>query len=101
MKIAYLQQYRRFYALFIFAGIFNCFGARCERLWILSNIRKNKLFIFIIGLISVIQILMIYFGGSVFRTVPLTAKELFSVILLASSVVPFEIIRRIMYKLKH
>ena len=90
-----------FYALFIFAGIFNCFGARCERLWILSNIRKNKLFIAIITLIAVIQIIMIYFGGSVFRTVPLTARELISVILLASSVIPFEIIRRITYKLKH
>ena len=32
-----------FYALFIFSGIFNCFGARCERMWIFSNIQKNKL----------------------------------------------------------
>ncbi len=90
-----------FYALFIFAGIFNCFGARCERLWILSNIRKNRLFIAIILLIAVIQILMIYFGGSLFRTTPLRIHELILVIALASSVVPFEIIRRITYKLKH
>ena len=89
-----------FYALFIFAGIFNCFGARCERMWILSNIRKNKPFVFIMIFISVIQILMIYYGGSIFRTVPLTAGSLLCVILLAASVVPFEMIRRIFYKLR-
>lgn len=89
-----------FYALFIFAGLFNCFGARCERLWILSNIEKNKSFIFIISLIAVIQIVMIYFGGSVFRTAPLLVSELARVIILAFTVVPFEMLRRIIFKLK-
>ncbi len=89
-----------FYALFIFAGIFNCFGARCERMWILSYIGKNKPFIFIMILISVIQIFMIYYGGSIFRTVPLLASELILVLLLAFSVVPFEMIRRVFYKLR-
>lgn len=89
-----------FYALFIFAGIFNCFGARCERMWILSNIRKNKPFAIIMLFISIVQIIMIYYGGNVFRTVPLTISELSSVILIASTVVPFEIVRRIFYKLR-
>ncbi|MBQ7333634.1 MAG: calcium-translocating P-type ATPase, PMCA-type [Clostridia bacterium] len=88
-----------FYALFIFAGIFNCFGARCERVWILSNIKKNKLFLIIMALISVIQILMIYFGGTAFRSAPLTLSELLCVLLIAFTVVPFEIIRRMLYKI--
>ena len=88
-----------FYALFIFAGIFNCFGARCERVFILSNIRKNKLFLFIMALIAVIQIIMIYFGGTAFRTAPLLLKELIYVILIAFSVIPFEVIRRLLYKI--
>ena len=88
-----------FYALFIFAGIFNCFGARCSRMWILSDIGKNKPFGFIMIFISVIQILMIYFGGSVFRTVPLTLREVLTVIAISFSVLPFEMIRRIFYKL--
>lgn len=90
-----------FYALFIFAGIFNCFGARCERMWILSNISKNKPFTLIMLFISVIQLVMIYFGGSVFRTAPLTAGEIIKVVLIASTVIPFEIIRRVAYKLKN
>ena len=92
--------YTAFYALFIFAGIFNCFTARCERLWILSNIGKNKPFILIMLLISIIQICMIYFGGAVFRCVPLLFPELSFVILLASTVIPFDMIRRLIYKLK-
>ena len=92
--------YTAFYALFIFAGIFNCFLARCERLWVLSNIGKNKPFIFIMLLISMIQICMIYFGGEVFRCVPLYLPELTFVILLAATVVPFDMLRRLLYKLK-
>lgn len=88
-----------FYALFIFAGIFNCFGARCERMWILSNIDKNKPFALIMSFIAVIQIVMIYYGGALFRTVPLLWRELLKVILLAFSVVPFEMLRRIFYNL--
>ena len=92
--------YTAFYALFIFSGIFNCFSARCSRLWLLSNISKNKPFVFIMLFISAIQVCMIYFGGSIFRCVPLLPYELSFVILLASSVIPFEMIRRLMYKLK-
>ena len=68
-------------------------------MWILSDIGKNKPFGFIMIFISVIQILMIYFGGSVFRTVPLTLREVLTVIAISFSVLPFEMIRRIFYKL--
>ena len=92
--------YTAFYALFIFSGIFNCFLARCSRLWLLSNIGKNKPFIFIMLLICAIQIFMIYFGGSVFRCVPLAFQEVSFAFLLASTVLPFEMMRRLIYKLK-
>ena len=92
--------YTAFYALFIFAGLFNCFSARCSRLWLLSNISKNKLFILIMLLISIIQICMVYFGGTVFRCTPLAVHEISFAILLAATVIPFEMIRRLIYKLK-
>ncbi len=92
--------YTAFYALFIFSGLFNCFMARCERINIFAGIGKNKTFVYIMLLISTIQLLMIYFGGAVFRSVPLDARELWLVISLSFSVVPFDLIRRIFYKLK-
>lgn len=92
--------YTAFYALFVFSGIFNCLLARCSRLWLLSNISKNRLFVFIMTLICLIQVGMIYFGGRLFRCVPLLLPELSFVILLASTVIPFEMIRRFVIKLK-
>ena len=88
-----------FYALFIFLGIFNCFSARSERLWIFSNISKNIPFVLIMLLISVIQLIMIFFGGEIFRSVPLNLSEIGLVIALAFSIVLFDIIRRIFRKL--
>lgn len=92
--------YTAFLALFIFSGIFNCILARSSRLWVFSNISKNKAFVLIMLLISAIQILMIYFGGTVFRCVPLLSGELSFVILLSMTVIPFDLIRRLIYRLK-
>ncbi len=87
-----------FYALFIFSGIFNSFNTRSERLGLLHNIGKNKLFLLIMSLVALIQVLMIYFGGALFRCTPLTGRELLTVILLAASVIPFDFLRRVVAK---
>jgi magnesium-transporting ATPase (P-type) len=89
-----------FYALFVFAGIFNCFNARSERMWLFSNIGKNKIFLLIMSFIAAVQIFIIYFSGEIFRCTPLAFGELISVILLASTVIPFDMLRRILKKLK-
>lgn len=92
--------YTAFYALFVFSGIFNCLLARSERLVVTSNLSKNKGFVIIMILIAAVQVLMIYFGGEIFRCVPLTWRELSVVISFAFCVVPFEMLRRLIYKLK-
>jgi magnesium-transporting ATPase (P-type) len=89
-----------FYALFIFCGIVNSFTARSERMFIFSGLLKNKAFILIMSFITMIQILIVYFGGALFRSTPLTLKELSTVALLAFSVFIFDSIRRIFAKLK-
>ncbi len=89
-----------YFALFIFIGIFNSFNARSERLNIFANLRKNKVFLGVFLFIIIAQLYLIYFGGNVFRTYGLTAKELFIVILLAMSVIPIDFIRKTFIK-KH
>lgn len=89
-----------FYALFIFAGLFNCLSSRSERLFIFHGLFKNKLFLLILSFISAVQILIIYFGGELFRSTPLHLIELIIVVLLASSVLVFDGIRRFFVKLK-
>lgn len=88
-----------FFALFIFASVFNCFGARTDRLNTASGISKNKTFIFIMLLVLTIQILFIYLGGAVLRTAPLTAFELVFTALLALSVIPFDFLRKLLWRM--
>ena len=89
-----------FYALFIFSGIVNSFTARSERMFIFSGLLKNKAFILIMSFITAIQILIVYFGGALFRSTPLTPKELGCVALLSLTVLIFDSIRRVFAKLK-
>ena len=88
-----------FYALFIFAGLFNSFAARCDRFFILSDIGKNKPFILIMLAIAVIQVVIVYFGGTLFRSTPLTPSELGFAVGTAAAVLLFDTLRRIFKKL--
>ncbi len=87
-----------FFGLFIFAGIFNCFNAHTSRINILSNLSKNKMFIFIISFIVIVQVVLMYYGGKTFRTVPLTIKEFIIMLILSFTVVPVDILRKIISK---
>ena len=87
-----------FFGLFIFAGIFNCFNAHTSRINIFAHLLKNPMFIIIMSFISIIQIIMIYFGGTMFRTVPLLINEFLIMFIISSTVVPVDIIRKIIFK---
>lgn len=87
-----------FFGLFIFMTIFNAFNARSHRLNIFANLNKNKVFLCIISFVLVVQLLMIYFGGSIFRTTGLSFIELNLTILLSLSVIPFDFLRKTILK---
>ena len=87
-----------YFALFIFIGIFNSFNARTYRINIFSNILKNKVFLFIISFIIIVQIYLIYFGGDIFRTYGLEAHEFLLIIIIALSVWPVDIIRKLILR---
>jgi len=83
-----------FFALFVFAGVFNSLNARTYRLNLLAYIERNKMFIGVMLAVSVLQIMLIYFGGAIFRTAGLSFSELALVIALASTVVLFDLCRK-------
>ncbi len=89
-----------FFALFIFTSVFNCFNCRSDRLKMLSGLSKNPAFITIMLLIGTVQIVFIYLGGSVLRTLPLTPSELAYTLLLSLSVFPIEFIRRLLWRIR-
>ena len=101
-KDGYLSSARHltaFYAVFIFSGIFNSVSARGDRFFIFANMGKNKPFILIMLCISVIQVLIVYYGGTLFRSTPLTSSELLFAIGTAATVLVFDAFRRVFKKL--
>lgn len=88
-----------FFGLLIFISIFNALSARTNRLNITANINKNKVFIAIIGFITIVQIFIIYKGGDLFRTHGLNMKEFIIMFILSISVLPVDFIRKIIIKM--
>ena len=89
-----------FFTLFILITIFNSFNARTSRINILADIKKNPIFLGIIIFIMVIQLIIIYFGGNVFRTYGLDISEIIFLILLSLTVIPVDWIRKYILKIK-
>ena len=87
-----------FFCMFIFTGIFVCFTSRTERLNLFSKIGKNKSFITIMLLISVVQISFVYFGGDALRATPLKIHDLVCVVCISFSVVLFDFARKLVLK---
>lgn len=89
-----------FFGLFIFIGIFNSFNARTHRLNLFSHLYQNKAFIVVISFIAIVQILLIYFGGNLFRTAGLTFFEFQIMFFLSLTVVPIDFLRKVYLRKK-
>ena len=87
-----------FFGLIIFISIFNSFAARTHRLNILANIFKNKVFIGVITFVIGMQIYLIYYGGSLFRTNGLTIREFIIMMGISLLVIPIDFIRKLIRK---
>lgn len=88
-----------FFALFIFTSVFHCFNCRTDRLNVCASLGKNRAFIAIITLVTVIQLAFVYLGGSLLRTAPLTRNELLLTLLLSLTVIPAELIRKLLLRI--
>ncbi len=66
-----------FFTTFVLAQFWNLFNARCfgRKQSAFKGILKNKGFLLIVGVIFLGQILIVQFGGQVFRTVPLKSVD--------------------------
>ena len=94
-----LCRYTAFFAFFIFASVFNCFNCRSDRLSLLSGIGENRAFLPIMLSVATVQILFVYLGGSVLRTVPLLTEELVFTLLLSLLVLPADLLRKLCWRL--
>jgi calcium-translocating P-type ATPase len=84
-----------FFAFFMFINIFNAFNSRTHDINPIRYLALNKPFIYIMAFVTLAQILLIFFGGSVFRTVPLDWRHFIFVTLLALSIIPVDMLRKL------
>ncbi|MDR0804274.1 MAG: cation-translocating P-type ATPase [Oscillospiraceae bacterium] len=90
-----------YFAFFIFAAVFNAFNARTEKINVFDNIGKNSGFFKILCIIVVVQILMTYLGGEIFKGYGLNAQEWIFVLVAAIIIVPVDMLRKaIIYNFK-
>lgn len=95
---SYESKLTAFFGLLIFISIFNSLSARTYRLNILGNITKNKVFITIILFITIVQMILLYYGGNLFRTHGLNLKEFLYMFMLSLTVLPIDFIRKLYLK---
>ena len=83
-----------FFGVFVFLNNFNKFNVRVEGMNLLAHIFLNKGFIRVVGMIFLIQIVITYAGGEMFRTVPLALHEWFWVVVFSIVIIPFDLLRK-------
>ena len=92
--------YTAYFAFFILFSVVNAFNTRTEKLNIFANIQQNPMFIRIMLLIVIIQVGMIYLGGEILRTVPLSIRELGIVSLLSLLALVIGTLRKLIFPIK-
>jgi len=84
-----------YFAFFIFLAVFNAFNARTDRINLLDNIGGNPGFLKVMGVIVIVQIIMTYFGGAILRCYGLTGSEWAFVLAMAFTIIPVDIVRKL------
>lgn len=82
-----------FFTLFVFAGLLGSLNARTDRRDLLAGLGQNPAF-GLMALAGAVQLALVYYGGSLFRCVPLTGPELALTLALAATVLPADLLRK-------
>ncbi|MCH5195376.1 MAG: calcium-translocating P-type ATPase, PMCA-type [Oscillospiraceae bacterium] len=87
-----------YFAFFIFIAVFNAFNARTDKMNLFDNLSKNKGFLAVFGIITVVQVLMTYLGQGILSGWGLNATEWLVVLIPAISIIPVDLIRKAIAK---
>lgn len=83
-----------YFSMFVLAAVFNGFNVRSEGVNIFENIKENKGFMKVMGIIVVVQIILTFVGGEFFSCTPITFNNWVVVMILAFTIIPVDIIRK-------
>lgn len=88
-----------FFTFFIMIAVFNSFNVRTDKVNITDSLSKNKNFLKVMCLVTVIQLGMVYICGyaweELLRTTPMNFVELFVSMGLALVIIPLDMLRKV------
>jgi calcium-translocating P-type ATPase len=84
-----------YFAFFVFVAVFNAFNARTDKFNLFDNIGRNKNFLHILGIITAVQIVLVYLGGAIFNCYGLSLTQWGIVMLCGISIIPLDLIRKV------
>lgn len=87
--------YTGFFTLFILFAVMNSLNTRTTNTRLLEGILENKMFIYVMSGITIMQVIMVYVGGNVLRTEPLHLVEWVFVISIAFTIIPIDVLRKV------
>ena len=84
-----------YFTWFVFLSLANSLNARTDRVNVFEHIGENSGFISVIGVAVVVQVIMTEFGNVIMRCFGLTANEWLFTIAMALTIIPVDIIRKL------
>lgn len=90
-----LLHFTGYFSLFVFSAVFNGFNVRNDSFNVLKNVKENPGFLKVMGIIAVVQVLVSTFGGQLFECEAIGIKQWGIVLLLAFTIIPFDMIRKV------
>ena len=83
-----------YFALFVFISVFNGFNVRTNSINVFKRIKENFDFIKIMALISILQVLVVNFGGKLFGCIPMNLKQWIIILGLSILIIPIDLIKK-------
>ncbi|MDR2493640.1 MAG: calcium-translocating P-type ATPase, PMCA-type, partial [Spirochaetaceae bacterium] len=87
--------YTGYFAFFVFAAVFNAFNARTDKRNLFDNIGGNRNFLRILGIITAVQVVLVYLGGAIFNCHGLNLTQWAVVLVCAFSIIPIDLMRKL------
>ena len=84
-----------YFSMFVLCAVFNGFNVRSTRVNVFEHIKENMSFIKVMGVIVVVQIVLTLIGGEVFSCTPISPSHWVVVILMALTIIPVDMIRKV------
>ena len=84
-----------YFSMFVLCAVFNGFNVRSTSVNVFEHIKENMSFIKVMGVIVVVQIVLTLIGGEVFSCTPISPSHWVVVILIALTIIPVDMIRKV------